>query len=160
MMIGMQEIIADAAGIVMSVIGIVMTGINIVMSERDIVVGNGRERGDTAHDAAVQPEALVGAAAEAEAEAVAETAAEVEAEAVVVMWMSSGHPVACQTDQRLLLMKATGTLGLHEHDLSKMCVFSRYYLSHPLGANTLWDLNCLSQFSFSKAKICVLFLTT
>ena len=110
MMIGMQEIIADAAGIVMSVICIAMIGINIVMSERDIVVGNERERGDTAHGVAVQPEALVGAVAAAEV--------------VVVMWMLSGHPVACQTDQRLLLMKATGTLGLHEHDLLMMSVFS------------------------------------
>lgn len=122
MMIGMQEIIADAAGIVMSVIGIAMTGINIVMSERDIVVANGRERGYTAHGVAVQPEALVGAAAKAVA--VAETAAAAEAEVVVVMWMSSGHPEACQTDQRLLLMKATGTGGLHEHDLLMMSVFS------------------------------------
>jgi len=107
----MQEIIADAAGIVMSVIGIAMTGINIVMSERDIVVANGRERGYTSHGVAVQPEALVGAAAKAVAVAVAvavaETAAAAEAEVVVVMWMSSGHPEACQTDQRLLLMKAT-----------------------------------------------------
>jgi hypothetical protein len=124
MMIGMQEIIADAAGIVMSVIGIAMTGINIVMSERDIVVANGRERGYTAHGVAVQPEALVGATAEAVAVAVAKTAAAAEAEVVVVMWMSSGHPEACQTDQRLLLMKATGTGGLHEHDLLMMSVFS------------------------------------
>jgi len=120
MMIGMQEIIADAAGIVMSVIGIAMTGINIVMSERDIVVANGRERGYTSHGVAVQPEALVGAAAKAVAVAVAAA----EAEVVVVMWMSSGHPEACQTDQRLLLMKATGTGGLHEHDLLMMSVFS------------------------------------
>lgn len=114
MMIGMQEIIADAAGIVMSVIGIVMTGINIVMSERDIVQGNGRERGDTALGVAVQPEASVRAGAEAEAAATA----------VVVMWMLSGHPVACQTDQRLLLTKATGTSGLHVHDFLMMCVFA------------------------------------
>ena len=140
----MQEIIADAAGIVMSVIGIAMTGINIVMSERDIVVGNGRERGDTAHGVVVQPEALVGAVAVAAAAAVAE--------AEVVVGMSSGHPVACQTDQRLLLMKVTGTLGLHEHDLLMTCVFSRYFLSYPLGANILWVLNCLCEFSISKAK--------
>lgn len=146
MMIGMQEIIADEAGIVMSVIGIAMTGINIVMSERDIVVGKGRERGDTAHGVVVQPEALVGAAAVAVAVAAAAAVAE------AVVGMSSGHPVACQTDQRLLLMKVTGTLGLHEHELLMTCVFSRYFLSHPLGANILWVLNCLCEFSISKAK--------